>query len=517
MMRGKTLYLCLALLSIFSGGFLFWALSWGIGLGPDSVVYIEVARNVIKGLGFYSNSGVPLTHYPPLYPLFLASSLPFAGDPAEGAKILHSVVFSLNILLVTLIVFYVTRKSWVMAFTVGMILATSFSMFFIHAHALSEPLFLFFSLSGLMALGFALNSRKKSLFIVSGVLISLSTLSRYTGITLIFTGYVSILLFSPLPPLKKNSKALFWGLGTMAPLGCWFLRNQSVSGSPANRELTFHLFNTDYLLGFVKTVSLWLMLPKGVPLLGKIAVITILFLLSLGLYIVVCRRAKDDGRVKNRLTLIHIFSLFIFIYTGFLIFSISFVDALTPMDKRILIPVYLSLLIVLSSLIHLFSYYFKIKTGFKIAALGVLLLFITAQGVFTFSFASYVHNTGIGYNSRDWKNSEIMQRIKELNKKIIVYSNASDAINVLAARKTFSIPLKVDPGTKEKNPEFLNQIKRVGLNMKNKGAILVHFNSITWRWYLPTPTELNRILPLKLIYRGEDGLIFSIPKAPEKK
>lgn len=49
----------------------------GIGLHPDSVVYIGVARNLLRGDGitFFDDAGdiAAVTHYPPLFPMTIAA------------------------------------------------------------------------------------------------------------------------------------------------------------------------------------------------------------------------------------------------------------------------------------------------------------------------------------------------------------------------------------------------------------------------------------------------------------
>ncbi len=61
----------------------------GIGIYSDSVVYVGVARNLMRGEGvtYFDDNGrmAPVTHYAPLYPL-MVSGLGLAGiDPLEAS------------------------------------------------------------------------------------------------------------------------------------------------------------------------------------------------------------------------------------------------------------------------------------------------------------------------------------------------------------------------------------------------------------------------------------------------
>ena len=67
--------LCILLLALGGGLLVLFASPWGIGLSPDSVQYIQAARNLRLGFGLsiWGKQGYqPLTHFPPLYPLILA-------------------------------------------------------------------------------------------------------------------------------------------------------------------------------------------------------------------------------------------------------------------------------------------------------------------------------------------------------------------------------------------------------------------------------------------------------------
>ena len=46
----------------------YWIIPRGPGVEADSVKFIETARNLVDGQGFYINER-PMTHHPPGYPL----------------------------------------------------------------------------------------------------------------------------------------------------------------------------------------------------------------------------------------------------------------------------------------------------------------------------------------------------------------------------------------------------------------------------------------------------------------
>src|SRR3989344_7436886 len=68
----------------------------GLNISPDSIVYLEAARNIYSGNGYVVTQGfswVPPTHYPPLYSVLLAG-LHAAGIQMEmGARLLSASSF----------------------------------------------------------------------------------------------------------------------------------------------------------------------------------------------------------------------------------------------------------------------------------------------------------------------------------------------------------------------------------------------------------------------------------------
>src|SRR5947199_2924884 len=79
----------------------------GVGITPDSTVYLDAAASLSRGAGLnvWSNAGelTPLTHYPPLYSSLLAL-LGKAGATLEvSARLLNAILFAITILLVGLI------------------------------------------------------------------------------------------------------------------------------------------------------------------------------------------------------------------------------------------------------------------------------------------------------------------------------------------------------------------------------------------------------------------------------
>jgi hypothetical protein len=102
--REKHTIAVLLLLAAMGAICVFYATAWGVGVSPDSTLYLEAARNLLRGHGLtittLDNLTRPLTHYPPLYPYLLYAGGRLGIDPMDGARWLSALLFGANIFLV---------------------------------------------------------------------------------------------------------------------------------------------------------------------------------------------------------------------------------------------------------------------------------------------------------------------------------------------------------------------------------------------------------------------------------
>jgi hypothetical protein len=106
-----------------------WCMSSGIGVTPDSVVYLSAADRLVDGKGLtpigyhYAPaipSGRPLISFPPAYPLVLTSTNLFTSDRLVGAKYIHTFLVALTVFLLGSIVYVSSRSIWPALFSMGL-------------------------------------------------------------------------------------------------------------------------------------------------------------------------------------------------------------------------------------------------------------------------------------------------------------------------------------------------------------------------------------------------------------
>ena len=106
--------------------------------------------------------------------------------------------------------------------------------------------------------------------------------------------------------------------------------------------------------------------------------------------------------------------------------------------------------------------------------------------------------------------ADIIEKISNLPAEISVYSNGADAILAITGRPTRMLPFLADPITKVPNEYFSAQIGEIHVQIKNRSAVWVWFDRITWRWYYPPEKELQERLCSQVIHKGSDGSIYGI-------
>lgn len=281
----------------------------------------------------------------------------------------------------------------------------------------------------------------------------------------------------------------------------WIVRNWFHHESATRRHLILHPIALSKIQAGVKVWLGWFFLPGGHPL----ALFAIL--LCLAVIHAVATRHTRTGPPLNRTA--EVCFIFILVYVPFLLVSISLFDAHTPLDARILFPVYLFFFLGAILLGHRVSKVEKMRplSYLMLALLGLVAFSqIGAQN----KYLAHAKANGIGFASKRWAQSEMLQWVKRLPRDTVIYTNGSDALEILANRPSRQIPSLASPNDRTRNPNLNNEIRQMVSGISHGKGLIVYLNGITWRWYLPTLEQLRRALPLNIIYSGSDGVALAM-------
>lgn len=475
----KAAFAAVALLAVSAFVLTIMSTAQGIGLYPDSLGYWRAARE------FAQTGHLGLTHFPPLLPSLLALLQRLDLPALLVMRWLHAGIFFLFTASVGFCLWRLTHSVLLTALGSAWAL-TNQDLLHLHATLLSEPLFFLFGGFGLWCL-----SLKKPHVIWAGIWIALASLTRYAGAALILTGVMYLWLFQPDNAADRRRNALvFIGIAAL-PLALWIFYGWLTVHSLADRQLHFHppgiveyIFISNSILGWFSPLDL------DLPLLA---------LVILGAISVVLWRARQDlARHYPRQALL--FACFAAMYAVFIWISFSFFDAhLLDRESRNLAPIFLSGLI---ALIPALQIAFTTRRA-RVIACACIISLTLLHCVAAWQQTSAAQRHGIGYAGLAWKDSPLMASIKKIPGNTPLFTNGPEVVEFYAERSAQMLPVRRSPGTLQDNPSFNEEVAHL------QGAIAI-FRTIGWRGYLASEDDLARKLPLSVVEKTRDGVLYRV-------
>lgn len=499
---------------------------WGIGTSPDSISYIGGSRTLLAGEGLMNaygeDVGTPMTFRAPLYP-FLLSGLALTGlTPLSAARWLNVIIFAANIILVGRLIFSVLRDSHWLPLLGAVLVLTSLPMINIHAFAWTEPLFILLAFSGFLLLDDGLQKENLFLILLAAVLMGLAVVTRYAGFPLIAVGGLGILLFSTVGYGRRLRQAVLFGLVAALPFALWTVRNMVVAGNSAGREIAFHPFNMTHVRQLVFTLSGWLQLPDFLPNLVRLAVLGLVFG-GLLLLLVWPLFAKNSGAGETAVpVLVKLLVLFVLVYMAFLVLSISFVDANTPLDDRILSPVFVACVVLF---MYALSVLWQMITdrgdqtpearppaGQKRWSLIILVVLgVAFLGTAVWRELNWIRaetGQGLGFTGLAWQQSDINAYIAQLPDDLPIYSNVPEAIYLHTEKSALSFPRKINVTTQRVEADYTAQMALIRQELLQEQGVIVFFSTLR-QDARETITEIESELPLTISFEAADGLVYT--------
>lgn len=495
--------------AVLGGGVLLQSSPWGLGLSPDSVVYIGAARSLLAGHGFSlpgeSSLFSPITHYPPLYSSLLAVIGTLAADPLDGAIWLNVAAFSTNIYVAGFLLFALLG-SWQLALLGSLFTLTAFPLVQAHTMVWSEALFIVLELLSILLLLHYLEKPRTLNLLLASAVAGLSLLCRYAGFALVASGTVGILFLGAREQRDKLTDAgVFAGVAVL-PMALWAARNWQLGGSIFNRTVSFRPIGLEKIFDIPAVpagwFSFWLLTYDAWVILWLALMIT-------GFVLPFSYLRKANCMDLRQTDTLLVFMLIVVVgYLVMLSLSLTFLDAQIPVDSRTLSPIYIPAMILLIAL----SARFVLARGSlfhaRLLVSAGLALLLAAQLQSSGNWLHFNHQNGIGYAGRLWRESQMLNRLKRMPPSTVLFSNAPDVMYTLLNQPSIMIPRKTHTHTNLPNRQYLAQTAELRRRLKEDSALLVYFYRVDWRWYLPAAEELERTLSLHVLARENDGVIY---------
>lgn len=485
----------LCLLALAGCGLMMQATRNGVGLMPDSADYLAAAENLLEGNGLRvwraGGATAPYVLWPPLYPFCLVP-LAAAGLPlTESARWLGALLFGAIVLLAGIAARHYARSRVAGVAAAALALACP-PLLDISSWAQSESLLIALALPALLLLDRFVESGSPRHLVTAALLAGLASLARNSGLAVVLAGAV-LLLWK-----RRRALAVFLPLALGPPL-LWLARNLALGTT--GRTLLFHLPARWKLGAALDTLTLWLTGPAAGPVklatgLLALAVIVLLLLLR--------HRYRPASPAPPRALL-----LFVPAYLLIVLLSITFLDAFIPLDSRMLIPL-LPVLVMLGTTLgaDLFRAHRprRLLRPALVVLGAALLLAWTARAA---RWVSARSRDGAWYSSREWRETTVLERSRDLADNVPVWSNVPEAVWLITGRPASPLPEVINHHTGRANPAYLAEIDSLRARLR-AGAVLVYVRrEEDRRWYLPSEKELIARLGLQALAILPDGNIYT--------
>ncbi|OCX50360.1 hypothetical protein BEL04_21470 [Mucilaginibacter sp. PPCGB 2223] len=467
----------------------------GVGISPDSIMYMSTARNLNEGLGYVYFGGKPIVAFPVFYPTFLAiAEFITRTDPVRLGPVLDGLLFGTLIFLSGVIMERFRFPSKVYKWVILLAIVLSPSLLEIYTYLWSETLFMVWVLVFFLAYHHYTKTHSVKSLIVLATVTALALITRYAGITLVGTGGLLLLCDSELKLKDKIRHILIFGSISVSLLIANLVRNNLVTHTgtgPRYKSLTSLSENMHY---FGTVMCDWFTFgQKAYGLAFTITLLLIVAFVTVFLYNAFRNRAMYNSYENIALA-------FFIVYALFMILSAT-ISRYERLNNRLLSHLFIPFLWGCTWWVPQFIR--RTRAGYRVAltvlAVGIGLLFAYGEYQRDWQRNDDECDYGIpGYTDDDWNKSELINLMKthlELFKPgYTVYNNACEAFYFFTGLASEYIPHKNDPKAIRK---FLGQS---------------HFYVVVFD-KLPDPAlltikDIQQRKAMTLIFHSADGSIY---------
>jgi hypothetical protein len=402
----------------------------GIGVSPDSIVYVSGARSLLESGNFLGYNHLPVVDFPSFYPIFLAAiKLITRVDPVVAGPYLNGFLFAAVVYLSSMIINKFVNHSLGYKCIVLLCIVVAPSLQEVYSMLWSESLFILLSLLLILALHRYFKTYTLSSLLMVSVIVAVACVTRYAGIAFAGAGGAMLLFDRSLPPQKKARHILIFSFVSLSLLVANLYRNMHAAGFlTGNREkgITPLPDNVTY---FGSVVGNWLpFFPDQYTISLVVGWLVLLTIIAICVYYWV----KGNHWYTSFENITSVFAL---VYAAFIILS-STVSHYERINDRLLSPLYIPLLFSFTSRIPALIQMEK-KRGWRIATIAFCLAisagFFVRQYQNNQEFYEDVSTYGIpGYTDDSWVHSQTVNFIRQnklfLKPNYCIYSNAPESI-----------------------------------------------------------------------------------------
>ncbi len=504
------LAVALAGLAVFAAAIMLLATRKGVGLTSDSLIYINASDNLLEGRGLSRLSGIdeakPITHYPPLFPLLLAGLQLLGLGPLGAARILVVLSFAGNTALVGLALRRMTGRM-APALAGSFLLLASPIMIELHSWAMSEPLFLFWSLLAIILLdAYRASSRTPTLLVLAAAA-GAAYLTRYVGLSLVIAVGLLLALRQGQSRRRRVVDVIIFLAISLAPSGIWMARNYRLTGSVSNYRWIWHPPDLVTLKRPFAVLWEWLS-PLVFNYLALLAVVALVLAGT-----VLCVFAAVRGRGYSPRVWLGILrtpdeptglALYALLYAASLGLSILFLGATIPLDQRLSSPLYVSAIVLAIGALAAWWWHDRRRLA-RLAVVLVAAWFAFSYPLRSVGLVRRLADEPQGYAGSALGQAGDVAAVRRIPADVMIYTNSFAPLEFFYGRGSRAIPLPADPVTGQAVTGYVEALQSMRERIVGGEAVMVLFFATTGDGRIPS--ELGQGLTLLC---GEKGVMLYV-------
>ena len=474
---------------------------YGIGLSPDSVQYVSMARELTTGHDALAGEHLRPT-WPPLFTLLISAPGVVGVDPlAVGAVLNPSILVC--ICLVAGVWLYRRTGSGFIGIVVTATLAFSIPLTRAASFIWSEPLFVLLTVCSLLALDRHLRNESMVALVFAAVFAALACLTRYAGVALLAS--TALLVFCKAHAAMKTRvvHTLLYLVVAALPLFVWLVRNYLLSETLAGARTAGIFPFAESAERVVIFLGVWT-LPWGRPEYNLGVLVSGLPLIPVVGFALAWAWSSSRSRgVRDTLACLHlsdpfvrVLSVYAVVYVAFILI-VSTAVRIDPINDRLLVPVFVPLALLAGFVVARLIAMSRSDRGrrFGGAFAAAVVLFAASHVAVYIPELRNAAQRGHGYASSRWETSESIAWARHTEDKRLV-SNRADALYLLVP----GVAVEWLPRAEARLPTAVSSIgeRRV-----------VWFDGTRYSYDL---RDLASDFGLRTVEEFDDGVVFEAPQ-----
>jgi len=457
---------------------------------PDSVSYIRSLRMLQAGDGVLALDN----HWPPGYPLLLSFMYSLVGSEMLAARLLSAVCLVLSLVALALFTSRLEnlRSARLLLTLLVLVHLLGYGFSYLYLFVLSEPPFMAALCWALVAYQRVSADRTgyRDWLLLTASLTAMLLL-RYTALPIVAAFLFSLALQFYLSGRRQLAVVLGVGLLSATPLITW-LGLISSDGGGAVRIFRFHPLRAGHFEEFAAALARWM---GGID-----------HTLAFVIYLAVLMTAAWLW-LKTRRPELLLLLTWSAAYLLFLILSLLFFDAHTPLSSRIIFPLYSPFFLLL---VCFCGHFIRSWRGINYSVvLAVVLIIIIGLGLSPLRRHLKASAIGAAGSAKvTERNLELYRRVAALSPDTPVYANTAEILFLFFRREVLPMPRLYDPVSMQQNDNFIAEMASMIEHMHVDGGVLLWMPVGGFRSYYPKIDVLLQF-PLEIIAEADGGYLIA--------